>query len=716
MSVTQSLNREQLLPVLRTEGAVLVTAGAGSGKTRLLTHRIAYLIKEKGVSPYNILAITFTNKAAREMQERVERLVGENNPVWISTFHSMCVRMLRRDAEKIGFTKNFSIYSETEKARVLKEIYRELGIDDDERKRSIDYHISNAKNNNLSPAQYEKTMDFNPIIEDVVTVYERYEQVLKRSNALDFDDLLTQTHRLLSSSPEVLEYYRSKFRYIHVDEFQDTNRVQYEIVRLLASKNGNIMVVGDEDQCIYGWRGANIQNIIDFQKDFPNVNIFKLEQNYRSTKSIIETANRVISNNETRLKKTLWTENKQGAEVIRFSARSDREEADFVIRKILELVRTQGYKYNDFAILMRLNALSRVFESALNNAAIPYKVLGGFKFFERTEIKNILAYLRLLSNPFDNESFTRIINVPKRGIGETTVARLVELSGEQPLISNVLNIADCKDLPGAAKGKLEKFKELYNRLLEKINLPVSELVRFLVDEVDFKRDYNSGEEEDISKLMNIEQFVQSVQEFQDDNPSATLEEYLQSVTLMSDIDNANMTSESVLVSTVHAVKGLEFKVVFVVGTEEGIFPMFRGGERPSDLEEERRLMYVAMTRAQGELMVTHSSYRIIWGREQFQKPSRFISEMGLAEQPKAPEFKSANAGNLSSIHSAQIQKQTQDISGFTRGTKVFHPNFGPGEITDDSELLKSKRITVYFGAAGAKTLSLEYAPLQILKK
>ncbi len=716
MSITQSLNREQLSPVLQTEGAVLVTAGAGSGKTRLLTQRIAYLIHEKGVSPYNILAITFTNKAAREMQERVSKLVGEDNPVWISTFHSMCVRMLRRDIEKIGFSKNFSIYSEAEKSSVLKGIYRELGIDDEDTKRSIEYHISNAKNNNLSPSQYEEHLADSPRADDIITVYTRYDKVLRKSNALDFDDLLTKTHQLLSSCPEVLEYYGTKFRYIHVDEFQDTNRVQYEIVRLLAKKNGNIMVVGDEDQCIYGWRGANIQNIIDFQKDFSKVNIFKLEQNYRSTKSIIEIANRVIANNETRLKKTLWTDNKQGAEVVRFSARSDREEADFVIRKILELVHKQGYHYNDFAILMRLNALSRAFESSLNNGAIPYKVLGGFKFFERVEIKNILAYLRLLSNPFDNESFTRIINVPKRGIGETTVSKLVQLSQEQPLINNVLNISNHSELPNAAKAKLEKFGDLYRRLLEKINLPVSELVSFVVEEVNFKQDYQSGDEEDITKLLNIEQFVQSVQEFQDNNPNATLEDYLQSVTLMSDIDNANMASESVLVSTVHAVKGLEFKVVFVVGAEEGIFPMFRGGERPSDLEEERRLMYVAMTRAQDELFFTHSSYRIIWGREQYQKASRFLAEMGLSEMPQVPGFKSVNAGNLTSVISAKIEKQAKDLSEFTCGTKVFHPNFGAGEITDDSELLKSKRVTVYFGAVGAKTLSLEYAPLQILKK
>ena len=712
MEIIKNLNEEQILPVLQTEGAVLVTAGAGSGKTRLLTHRIAYLIEEKKVRPYNILAITFTNKAANEMKERITKMIGEGNGVWISTFHALCVKILRRDIDKLGFTKNFSIYTEDEKARIFKEIFSEIGIDEDADKKTITYHIGRAKNNNLTPEEYEDEVRAMPLEDEIITSYRMYQAKLKNSNALDFDDLLMKTAVLLKNFPDVLEYYQQMFAYIHVDEFQDTNKVQYDIVRMLAKKWGNIMVVGDEDQCIYGWRGANIENIVNFQKDFKDVKIFKLQQNFRSTKKIISMANKVIANNESRLKKTLWTENVDGNEVAYFMARNDKEEADYVCRKVVDLVRNKGYSSCEIAILMRLNALSRNFENVLNNAGIPYKVLGGFKFYERAEIKNVVAYLRLISNPFDEESLLRVINFPKRGIGDTTISKLRKIAPNSTLLNTILNIEDYSEITGATKTKILSFANLYKSLQEKTDLPVAEFVRFMIGEVNFRQAYDPTNEEDLTRMLNVEQFAESVSEYQKDNPEATLDEYLQSVMLLTDLDSTDMEDNSVLLSTVHAVKGLEFKVVFIVGVEEGIFPIIRAGD--TDIEEERRLMYVAITRAKEELYISSSRVRMLWGREQYEKQSRFVEEAGITTfKPKPSQTYSNTATSSNPFNS--FQKQQKDFSQFTKGTKVFHSTYGVGEITDDS-MLKSKMITVTFSTLGAKTLSLEYAPLQIMRK
>ena len=723
MSILDSLNKEQLLPVLDTDGAILVTAGAGSGKTRLLTHRIAYLVEEKKVAPYNILAITFTNKAANEMKERVEKMLGSSSSMWISTFHSLCVKILRRDIDRLGYTKSFSIYADDDKAKVLKDIFEKLEIDQEDDKKTIKSHISRAKNNNITPEEYADEVSHLLIGEDIISAYKMYEEKLKSSNALDFDDLLIKAYVLLKENSDILEYYQNLFKYIHIDEFQDTNAVQYDIVKLLAGKYKNIMVVGDEDQCIYGWRGANIENISEFQKDFKPVKVYKLEQNYRSTKTIIEKANNVIRNNQLRIKKKLWTENEKGCEVVVENVATDKQEADFVVKTIATFVRNKGYSCSDFAILMRLNALSRNFESALNNAGLNYKVLGGFKFYDRSEIKNIVAYLKILVNPQDEESLLRIINFPKRNIGETTVKKIKEVARGDTLLNAILTIDSYDELSSSLKSKVRPFAELYVRLLSKIDMPVSDFVKYLIKETKIKESYDASNEEEYTKLMNIEQFEQSVEEYQKDNNEASLDEYLQSVMLLTDLDELNKDDNAVVVGTVHAVKGLEFKVVFIVGVEEGIFPIIRGLDSENDIEEERRLMYVAITRAKEMLFISHANMRVLWNKNQLQRASRFIKEAESSddneENEKEVETK-VYSGNYNSyfkdMQKGMIKDQTKSYADFHKGVQVFHSKFGVGEITDDSELDSKHTVTVTFNVLGAKTLSLEYTPLKIMKK
>ena len=732
MSIVDGLNEEQRLPVLDTEGAILVTAGAGSGKTRLLTHRIAYLILEKGISPYNILAITFTNKAAREMRERVCRMVSNGEYIWVSTFHSLCVTILRREIDKLeGYNSKFSIYSDTEKNRVLKDIYADLNITDDGEKKSVEYHMSNIKNQNTTLDDYINKM-IGYVDEDVLRrVYNKYTISLRNSNALDFDDLLAKTYELFTKLPDVLAKYQDRFRYIHVDEFQDTNTVQYDIVSLLAKKWGNILVVGDEDQCIYGWRGANIDNIMNFRRDFPNAHTYKLEQNYRSTKKILEKANMVISNNSQRLEKLLWTQNTDGTDVVYFAGDNDKQEAEFVIRTIVNLVRNKGYRYSDCAVLMRYSAPSRLFEEYLMQYNVPYKMLGGFKFFERLEIKNIIAYLRAVVNPLDNESVSRIINVPKRGIGESTINELRNQANGGSYLSVLTNLNSYYFSPAITK-KLQSFADIYSQIsIMSDKLCLSEYVKYVIDIVGLKVQYDPHNEEDFNKIQNIEQFLVSVKDYEKANPQATLAEYLESITLISDIDTVDDNNNNVLLSTVHAVKGLEFKCVFVIAMEEGVFPIVRTGERPSDLEEERRLAYVAITRAKELLYLTRSKRRFLYNQVKYQGMSRFLREMGYEDETsyKSSHF-AKNDGeyptknyiqpnrstpSIQTLLNQKMAKQSKDFSNFVRGAKVFHPKFGAGTIIDDAKLHTSKTVVIDFGALGIKTLSLEYAPLQLLK-
>ncbi len=732
MSIVDNLNEEQKLPVLATEGAVLVTAGAGSGKTRLLTHRIAYLIAEKGVQPYNILAITFTNKAAREMRERVEKMIPNGNQIWVSTFHSLCVTILRKFIDRLGgYTKNFTIYADLEKNRVLKDIYKELGIEDEESKKSIDYHIGNIKNTNANLKAYCDNVSGYVDGKEVRAVYENYQKTLQSSNALDFDDLLVKTHLLLSQDAEVRAYYQDKFRYIHVDEFQDTNTIQYEIVRLLAGKWGNILVVGDEDQCIYGWRGANIQNIIDFKKDFPNTQIFKLQQNYRSTKKIISMANKVIDNNSQRLKKVLWTENEEGTDVAYYAGLTDRDEADFIAKTIRTAINNNGYKYSDFAVLIRLTAPSRLIEQYMLAYNIPYKMLGGFRFYERLEIKNVVAYLRAIVNPRDNESITRIINFPKRGIGDTSIEQLKQLANGGALLNPILNYFNYP-LSAGLKTKLSNFANLYLDLrTNSESMKLSEFVKYLIKQAKIEESFDTNDTEEYNKLQNVREFVNAVTEFEESNPDASISEFLESITLTSDIDTVGEDEDYCLISTVHAVKGLEFNCVFIAALEEGLFPMNKcGGERPSDMEEERRLMYVAITRAKQKLFLSRSSQRYMYNQVKYQEPSRFLKELDLEQPTKPKRFAPVMADDYIIYDDIEPQQkishsikqsvaptttEKKDFSRFVNGTRVVHPKFGMGVIVDDSKLNINRMVTIDFGGIGNKTLSLDYAPLNIIK-
>ncbi|MBQ9786087.1 MAG: UvrD-helicase domain-containing protein [Clostridia bacterium] len=741
MDILKSLNEEQMQALLSIDGANLVTAGAGTGKTRLLTHRIAYLIQELKVDPYNILAITFTNKAANEMKTRVEALVDGGNRVWISTFHSMCMRMLRRDIDKLGlnYDRNFTIYNDTDSEKVIKDILKEFNIEDEVKK--FTFHISNCKSKNMTLYQYEKEFEGYREIGDIMRVFREYEKRLQSNNALDFDDLLTKTFELFIKCPDVLEFYSRRFEYVLVDEFQDTNKIQYDLTRLLTSTYKNLFVVGDEDQSIYSWRGADFTNIFNISKDYPGTKIFKLQQNYRCTKDILKVANKLISLNDERFDKKLWT-NKQGEEKVSYKKYYDeQEEATSVASTIFSLVERYGYKYNDIAILVRLNALTLPFEEKLLSYNIPHKIYGGFKFFERAEIKNILAYLRIFVNPKDEVSLLRIINFPKRSIGDVAIASLKELARNhnENLLDVVLNIELYPEAK-AMVNKIKSFSETYKSLKSELNvLSPDAFVEKVIDNFKIKEAFPKDNDENIDKQMNISQFVGSVKSFMENNPNCTISEYLESVTLQSDIDTLG-DSDNVIVSTVHAVKGLEFKAVFVVGMESGVFPLSRCKENEKDLQEERRLAYVAFTRAEEKLFVSSCKTRFLYGRRNYQGESQFIEEAGLSSpKPKSlfnfgeyeekPTFSSAyGSTTFNSSYNTKTNtymprpafnsvitsepKPLIDTSKYKVGQIVEHPKFGTGEIKAIND--GGKTADINFGALGTKTLMLEIAKLTIL--
>ncbi|MBQ8284055.1 MAG: UvrD-helicase domain-containing protein [Clostridia bacterium] len=622
----EQLNEEQIKPVLQTEGAVLVLAGAGSGKTRVLTSRIAYLIEEKGVPSEAILAITFTNKAANEMKERLSKIVDVSRS-WVCTIHSMCVRILRMYAEEIGIGQNFSIYSETERNNIIKKSFQECDFDDEKLLKTVKYHIANAKMLGFDPDRYAEEYAGEYEIDEIVKVYTRYQKHLRENNALDFDDLLNETRLLLKNNAAAREYLGGRFRYILVDEFQDTNAVQYEIVKYLASIHGNLFAVGDDDQSIYGWRGAKIENILHFEKDFLNAHVFKLERNYRSTKNILKLANAVIKHNGRRKDKTLWTENDDGAPAKVHESDEESGEARYIAHTIAGLMQ-QGYKFSDFAILMRLNALTRSFEQEFTGDGIPYKVFGGFKFFERKEIKDLLAYLRIVNNPFDSEAAVRIINFPKRGIGAKTVETLQNYAYEQELsVYDALIDLDEIGFTGATRQKLVDFRDMIKTwIIDSQDMPVNDLVKKIVSDTRMREAYADESDESINKRANIEEFINSVEEYCRLNVGATLTDYLNQVTLSSDTDDMD-DGNYVTLATVHSVKGLEFKCVFVCGLEENILPVSRAVENDDDMEEERRLMYVAITRAKERLYLTRSKSRYLYGKREPTARSRFLKEL-----------------------------------------------------------------------------------------
>lgn len=748
MEILDKLNEEQKQALLSIDGANLVTAGAGTGKTRLLTHRIAYLIQQMGIDPYNILAITFTNKAANEMKTRVEALVEGGNRVWISTFHSMCVRILRRDIDKLGsnYDSNFTIYSDTDSEKLLKTIIKEFGYEDDVK--TYAFHISNCKNKNIKPFEYRKEFEHLRNIDQIMKVFNEYEKNLYNNNALDFDDLLTKTHELFVSCPEVLDFYSRRFQYILVDEFQDTNKIQYDLTKLLASRYKNLFVVGDEDQSIYSWRGADFTNIFNISKDFTGTKIFKLQQNYRCTKDILNVANKLISLNDDRFDKKLWTNKTMSSPVSFKKYYDEQEEATQIASTIYSLVERQGYNYSDIAILVRLNALTLPFEEKLLSYNIPHKIYGGFKFFERAEIKNILAYLRIFINTKDEVSLLRIINFPKRSIGDAAVANLKEVASShaESVLNVILNINLYPELKTIAN-KLRGFIDTYNTLkdsFEKISL--LEFVERVIDDFKIKEAFPKDNEDNVDKLMNISQFVNSVKMFVETNPNCTLWDYLESVTLQSDLDTMG-DNDNVVVSTVHAVKGLEFKAVFVVGMEENIFPLSRCKDNEKELQEERRLAYVAFTRAEERLYVSCCKTRFMYGRRSYQVESKFLEEAGLSTPRPKKIFafdddydnysKKAESGTYGgfakpynsgfvgyntktntympkpSIDATSSKQEIIDVSKYKIGMVVQHPKFGRGVIEEIND--GGKTANINFAGFGVKTLMLEIAKLSIAR-
>lgn len=770
--ILQKLNEEQIKPVMDTEGAVLVLAGAGSGKTRVLTSRIAYLVENKGAQPSSILAITFTNKAANEMKERLSAMIDGAQSMWICTIHSMCVRILRLFADRLGYNKNFSIYSETERTAVIKRAFAESGLEDEKLLKNIKFHIANAKMLGQEPDEYERNNSDLKGIREITSVYAAYCDHLKKNNALDFDDLLTQTLRLLETDKDALEYLSGKFRYIHVDEFQDTNRVQYEIVRLLATVHGNLFAVGDDDQSIYGWRGAKIENILDFEKDFKGAKVYKLERNYRSTKNILKLANTVIKNNGRRKDKVLWTSNQEGVPAQYYQAETENDEALYVVRTISQLMNTCGYKFSDFAVLMRINALSRAYEQEFVKYNVPFKVFGGFKFFERKEIKDLLAYLRVINNPFDSEAVTRIVNVPKRGIGAKTVETLEQYANETELsVYDAVLDVDSLPLNAGSKQKVRAFGALLKELVIKgATMSADELIRDVINDSGILSMYADDSDESINKKANIDEFVNSVDEFCKMNKDATLSDYLNQVTLSSDTDDMDET-DYVTVATIHSVKGLEFKTVFAVGMEENIFPVSRAAYDDDELEEERRLMYVAITRAEERLYFTRSRSRYLYGERSMTLPSRFMQELSSVmevETPRSsysdytrrtvPGYGSSYSGygarrsfsrqnssdedefgyhsdlpsepsqtSYTSFSASAGYRRTQqnavpssakpgqkDYAAFKTGVRIRHPKFGEGVIISTKGEGAAKIANVSFPGLGIKSLSVQIAPITIV--
>ena len=720
----------------------LVLAGAGSGKTRVLTNRILYLVQQCGVQPSQILAITFTNKAANEMKRRLYEFDCAAQYMHISTIHSFCASVLRVEAAALERSGNFSIYTEEEKKSVVKQIVKTV-FDDGDGKVVDGFcdSISDIKNNapDLLDGDIVKAADSDEYFkeqlerlgaitacadnEDLLKVITEYTAKMAENNAMDFDDLLYYTHKLFSGFPEILDKYRERFRYILIDEFQDTNKVQYQIFRMLGEKYRNIFVVGDDDQSIYSWRGADAYNLQKFQTDFPDCNLYKLEQNYRSTKRILDVANLLISPNVNRFDKVLWTNNPDGIKAQLYTAYNEQDEAYYVCEQIKNICfLNPEYKLRDFAVLMRVNALSRSFEQMFQRNRMPYKVFGGFKFFERKEIKDILAYMRLIHNPYDSEAFVRALNVPvRRGIGDTSVAKLKALSAEYglPLLDV---ISDERNLDAFNSSMRAKFTDFY-KLIEDLRQisqqnNVSVFVHRMLDILDFRKALNDAGEED--RALNIDEFEESVLEFQESAPQATLSDYLQTVSLSSDIDEEN-GGDYITVATIHAVKGLEYKTVFVVGLEDGLFPSSRSTYSRENMQEERRLMYVAVTRAKERLFLTRASSRFLWGQRKNTIASRYYNEVqknyAPIRQPLAERDLSDNAILDRLIKSqperpkASQGKSGKEISAYRAGQVVHHATFGKGII------LRIERdvADVAFDAVGKKSLNLKFAPLTIIK-
>ncbi len=757
----EELNDKQKEAVLQTEGPCLVIAGAGSGKTKVLTHKIAYLISEKHVKPWNILAITFTNKAANEMKQRVEAIVGNvAQEMWMGTFHSICVRILRKYIDRIGFDTSFLIFDTSDQRTVIKECLKTLNIDDKMfTDRSVLSEISNAKNEMLTPKQYQTKYAGEYRKERIGQVYELYQKRLKENNAIDFDDIINYTIEILTNNADVLGYYTEKFEYVLVDEYQDTNKAQFTLVSILASRFGNITVVGDNDQGIYSFRGADITNILNFEKDFPGTKIIKLEQNYRCTGNILKAANAVIKHNENKYEKKLWTQNEQGSIPCLYQSEDEYDEARYIVEQIEHLKTEEYLKPKDFVILYRMNAQSRAIEDILRREDIPYKVVGGVKFYERKEIKDAISYLRLIQNPSDNISLKRIINEPKRGIGKTSLDNISQMSDNLGIsMYEIIKHADEYGL-NRIKANSDEFVNIIEDLrLKKQDLSISELLKEVLNKSGYTKALeNENTVEAESRIENLEEFLTVAIEFEEESADNSLEEFLESITLSSDIDEMQDEENSVTLMTLHSAKGLEFPVVFLVGMEEGIFPGYKSIGEPKELEEERRLFYVGITRAKQFLYLTCSKHRTIFGSTSYNAVSRFVKEIPeellnatmqdeeesfedteykweygrhnsskiktytFDEQEKVninkkaiPSFQFRTAESfLNSLNQKKAQSEV-DITQYKEGMHIYHKKFGEGTIQKIEEEGDDYKLDIDFDKSGHKRLMAKFAGLEVI--
>lgn len=738
MDYLKGLNDRQKQAVLHTEGPLLILAGAGSGKTRVLTHKIAYLIEEKGIFPGNILGITFTNKAANEMKERVAELLKTNiEGMWMGTFHSICVRILRRNIDKIGYNRSFTIYDRDDQITLMKECLKEKNLSKDMYKESsVLAQISNLKDSMTRPDLFinENYNDFYK--RNIGELYALYQNKLKQYNSLDFDDLIIKTVELLKENPDILEYYQKRFQYVFVDEYQDTNKAQYQLIQLISGGYNNLCVVGDPDQSVYGWRGADISNILDFEKDYKDARIILLEQNYRSTENVLKLANKVIKNNPKRREKNLWTSNKDGEPIIYRELPDEKSEAEFVVNKIHELL-GQGYKLADCAILYRTNAQSRSFEEFFMTKAIPYKIVGGLKFYDRKEIKDIVAYLKVVENPVDNISVKRIINTPRRGIGNATIEKLEEFAERtnDSLYGALLSLEDI-DLSTRAKNSLKGFVDMMNILMAKKELMgIKDFIEEVIVSVGYIQDLEKEDTiESRTRLENIREFISVAMDFEVQMGESNLEEFLANIALLSDVDKTSDSTNVATLMTVHGAKGLEFPVVFMVGMEDGLFPTFRALDDENDLEEERRLCYVAITRAEKLLFITSAKIRTIYGRTNYSLPSRFIDEMGQAidreendnsreQLVEVKDYRTKKKTLKPSQRPFVIQGGVKAERNINRvkvdvdlGDKVNHSKWGIGTVVqvknrDDGD----KELTIAFHKEGLKRLLQSIAPIEVVR-
>ncbi|MBY0122231.1 DNA helicase PcrA [Bacillus sp. S/N-304-OC-R1] len=726
------LNPEQQRAVKATDGPLLIMAGAGSGKTRVLTHRIAYLMVEKGVNPYNILAITFTNKAAREMRERIQRMMGgAADEIWISTFHSMCVRILRRDIDRLGFNRNFTILDTTDQQSVVKAILKDKNLDPKKfDPRAILGTISSAKNELTTPEEFSKTTGdyYQQVVSDV---YTEYQKRLRRNQALDFDDLIMTTIQLFQRVPEVLEYYQRKFQYIHVDEYQDTNRAQYMLVKLLAARFRNLCVVGDSDQSIYRWRGADIANILSFEKDYSNANAIFLEQNYRSTKRILHAANEVISRNMNRKPKNLWTENDEGNKIFYYRADSEQGEAQFVVGKIKELTKDGKRNLSDIAILYRTNAQSRVMEEVLLKSNIEYSIVGGIKFYDRKEIKDILAYLRLIANPDDDISLQRIINVPKRGIGSGTIDKIANFASLHDMtMFDALQSVELIGLSPKITKAAAEFRDLINNYTAMQEyLSVTELVEEVLDKTGYREMLMAEKSiEAQSRLENLDEFLSVTKSFEEASEDKSLVAFLTDLALVADIDKLDDDGEkadAVVLMTLHSAKGLEFPTVFLIGLEEGVFPHSRSLMEEAEMEEERRLAYVGITRAEEELFLTNAQMRTLFGRTSMNPPSRFIKEIpddlleGQPAKRSSSPFENTAFGSSAArptprkpVIRPAMNATGGDELGWKVGDKAVHGKWGTGTVVSVKGEGEGVELDIAFlKPVGIKRLLAKFAPI-----